>query len=226
MSGKQGGSRMNTSQPDQKKNVLLIISDEWRPDQLGMDPALTPNYQALARDGVSFTSHYGQVMPCAPSRASILTGLYAMTHRVVTNGSPMARHHRNFAQHMRSVGYSPILFGYTDTATDPTGLSPLDPALLDFEGVLPGMSVGALVGANPLRRVTICGDPICGVWDTNLTTQRMSCARTTRNQAAIAVLRGTRRSMPLNTATQPFLQISSFPGYLNRTKPGVRCSAT
>ena len=37
---------MNTSQPDQKKNVLLIISDEWRPDQLGMDPALTPNYQA------------------------------------------------------------------------------------------------------------------------------------------------------------------------------------
>ena len=141
---------MNTSQPDQKKNVLLIISDEWRPDQLGMDPTLTPNYQALARDGVSFTSHYGQVMPCAPSRASIHTGLYAMTHRVVTNGSPLARHHRNFAQHMRSVGYSPMLFGYTDTAADPTGLSPLDPALLDFEGVLPGMSVGALVGGNPL----------------------------------------------------------------------------
>lgn len=226
MSGKQRGSRMNTSQPDQKKNVLLIISDEWRPDQLGMDPALTPNYQALARDGVSFTNHYGQVMPCAPSRASILTGLYAMTHRVVTNGSPW----HDITEISRNTC---VLWAIRRSCLATLTPQPTRPAFRRWtrhfwtsKVYCPACPSVHLLARIRFRRVTICGGPICGVWDTNLTTQRMSCARTTRNQAAIAVLRGTRRSMPLNTATQPFLQISSFRGYLNRTKPGVQCSAT
>lgn len=141
---------MKQQPPSRQKNILFIIADEWRPDQLGMGQALTPNYQALARDGICFRKHYGQVMPCAPARASIHTGLYAMTHRVVTNGSPLARHHKNFAQHLRSHGYGPMLFGYSDSAVDPLGLQPRDPDLRDSEGRLSGISVGALVGANPL----------------------------------------------------------------------------
>ena len=57
--------------PQPRKNILMIIPDQWRYDQLGMDPSLTPNFHALMRDGVAFENHYGQMVPCAPSRASM-----------------------------------------------------------------------------------------------------------------------------------------------------------
>ena len=60
-----------TPAPQPRKNILMIIPDQWRYDQLGMDPSLTPNFHALMRDGVAFENHYGQMVPCAPSRASI-----------------------------------------------------------------------------------------------------------------------------------------------------------
>ena len=59
-----------TTAPNARKNILMIVPDQWRYDQLGMDPALTPNFHALMRDGVAFENHYGQMVPCAPSRAS------------------------------------------------------------------------------------------------------------------------------------------------------------
>ena len=31
-----------TPAPQPRKNILMIIPDQWRYDQLGMDPALTP----------------------------------------------------------------------------------------------------------------------------------------------------------------------------------------
>ena len=132
-----------------KNNILIIVADQWRADRLGMDMSMTPNLQALARDGVSFSRHYGQVIPCAPSRASLYTGLYTQTHRVVANGTPLAHQHRTVAQRLRSFGYAPTLFGYTDTALDPTGRHPNDPALRDYEGVLPGMDVGTLLIGRP-----------------------------------------------------------------------------
>ena len=52
------------------RNVLLIIADQWRGDSLGLlghPSALTPNLDALARDGVTFTGHYAQGAPCGPA---------------------------------------------------------------------------------------------------------------------------------------------------------------
>ena len=63
-----------TAAPATRKNILMIVPDQWRYDQLGMDPALTPNFHALMRDGVAFDAHYGNMFPCAPSRASMFTG--------------------------------------------------------------------------------------------------------------------------------------------------------
>ena len=42
----------------------------------------------------------------------------------------------------RKAGLAPTLFGYTDTSPDPEGLSPRDPRLFTYEGVLPGYDVG------------------------------------------------------------------------------------
>ncbi len=41
------------------------------------------------RDAFSFSNHYTVVTPCGPSRASLLTGQYAMNHRSVRNGTPL-----------------------------------------------------------------------------------------------------------------------------------------
>ena len=136
-----------TTAPQTRKNILMIVPDQWRHDQLGMDPALTPNYHALMHDGVAFDAHYGNMFPCAPSRASMFTGLYGMTHRVVVNHAPLAEHHRTFAQHLRTVGYAPTVFGYSDTAADPTHRHANDPDLLDGDGfgMMQGLATGCLM---------------------------------------------------------------------------------
>ena len=84
----------------QKQNVLLIVVDQWRGDTLGVlgHPCIrTPHLDALCADGVTFRRHFTQAAPCGPGRASLLTGLYMMNHRVVQNSVPMDARHTNLA---------------------------------------------------------------------------------------------------------------------------------
>ena len=48
----------------------------------------TPNIDGLADAGIVFTDAYSNAPNCAPSRASLLTGLYTPRHGVYTVGSP------------------------------------------------------------------------------------------------------------------------------------------
>ncbi|TQV83605.1 alkaline phosphatase family protein [Denitrobaculum tricleocarpae] len=124
-------------------NVLLITADQWRGDCLGAvgHPLVkTPAIDALAADGLLFRKHFGQAVPCSPARASLLTGLYQMNHRVCRNGTPLDARHDNIALAARRLGYEPVLFGYTDSAVDPRTCDPNDPRLLTYEGVLPGFT--------------------------------------------------------------------------------------
>ena len=89
---------------------------------------------------MTFTNHFSVTNPCGPSRASILTGLYAMNHRSVRNGTPMSEGITNIALEMRKLGFDPLLFGYTDTSRDPRGKSPDDPVLQTYEAVMPGFT--------------------------------------------------------------------------------------
>ncbi len=124
-------------------NVLFILADQWRGDCLSAldHPCVkTPTLDALAADGVLFRRHYCQSVPCGPSRASILTGLYLQNHRSVSNGTPLDARHTNIALEARRAGYDPALIGYTDTSPDPRQLAPDDPALEHYDGVMPGFA--------------------------------------------------------------------------------------
>lgn len=128
-----------------QKNVLFITADQWRGDCLGCldHPVLqTPNLDKLAREGVLFRKHFTQTVPCGPARASLYTGLYAMNHRSVSNGTPLNNRFSNIAREVRKSGYDPTLFGYTDTSADPREFHHRDPLLTTYEGMIPGMSSG------------------------------------------------------------------------------------
>lgn len=127
-------------------NILLITLDQFRGDCLsaaGHPMVQTPNLDRLSREGLRLARHYGQSAPCGPARASLYTGLYQMTHRVVANGTPLDARFDTIATAARRAGYVPTLFGYTDQSVDPRQTSgPDDPRLATYEGVAPGFEVG------------------------------------------------------------------------------------
>jgi arylsulfatase A-like enzyme len=123
------------------RNVLLIITDQWRGDSLGVlgHPAsLTPNLDALAGDGVLFRRHYGQAAPCGPARASMLTGQYVMNHRVVANGVPQDARLPNLAIELRRAGIDPALIGFTTTTPDARLTPAGDPRYFEIGDIMEG----------------------------------------------------------------------------------------
>lgn len=129
------------------RNILLISVDQWRAECLSSAGHMvqTPNLDLLAADGLAFRKHYTQCVPCGPSRTSLLTSMYAMNHRHVSNGTPLDGTFTNIALEVRKKGYEPTLYGYTDTPVDPRGRVANDPDLKTYCGVMPGFRVGSLV---------------------------------------------------------------------------------
>ncbi|WP_142850214.1 phosphoric/sulfuric ester hydrolase PehA [Telmatospirillum sp. J64-1] len=135
-----------------RKNVLLIVVDQWRADFIphlmrrqGREPFLeTPNLDRLCREGVTFRNHVTTAVPCGPARASLLTGLYMMNHRAVQNTVPLDSRHFTLGMALREVGYDPALIGYTTTTPDPRATSVNDPRFLQLGDIMEGFrSVGS-----------------------------------------------------------------------------------
>jgi arylsulfatase A-like enzyme len=57
-----------------RPNVLLVIVDSLRADAVFERHIRTPNMDALARQGLSFTDAFPEAMPTVPARNSILSG--------------------------------------------------------------------------------------------------------------------------------------------------------
>ena len=81
-----GGAAGKPPQP----NIVLLYADDLGYTDLscqGSDYYRTPNIDRLAREGMTFTQAYAAAANCAPSRASLLTGLYTPRHGVFTVGN-------------------------------------------------------------------------------------------------------------------------------------------
>ncbi|MDJ0388051.1 alkaline phosphatase family protein [Roseomonas sp. E05] len=130
-----------------RKNVLLIVVDQWRADfvpALGADFLRTPNLDRLCREGVTFRNHVTTTVPCGPARASLLTGLYLMNHRAVQNTVPLDARHMNLGKALRQIGYDPALIGYTTTTPDPRTTGARDPRFTTLGDLMEGFrAVGA-----------------------------------------------------------------------------------
>jgi len=71
-------------------NIVLIVADDlgWKDlGFMGSSFYKTPNLDCLAAEGMVFTRAYAGAANCAPSRAGLLTGMYATAHGIYTVGS-------------------------------------------------------------------------------------------------------------------------------------------
>jgi N-acetylglucosamine-6-sulfatase len=96
------------------RNIVFILSDDHRWDAMSFmgHPFLsTPAMDAMARDGVHFENAFVTTSLCSPSRASILTGMYAHTHEVVNNQHRESEDLVFFPQYLRAAGYETAFVG-------------------------------------------------------------------------------------------------------------------
>jgi len=97
------------------RNVVFILTDDHRYDALGFmhpQPWLkTPNMDALARDGAHLKNAFVTTALCSPSRASILTGVYAHRHKIVDNNTAIPQGTRFFPQLLQKAGYKTAFIG-------------------------------------------------------------------------------------------------------------------
>lgn len=70
-----------------KYNVLLIVSDDCRPElgTYGVAGIKTPNIDKLASQSMQFNHAYAQFPVCNPSRTSFMTGKYPTETKVLNN---------------------------------------------------------------------------------------------------------------------------------------------
>ncbi len=67
---------------DERPNFLVIVTDDQRYDTMDFMPS---TQRLIFDEGVTFSRGYITTPFCCPSRASILTGMYAHNHKVLVN---------------------------------------------------------------------------------------------------------------------------------------------
>ena len=99
----------------ERRNIIFILSDDHRYDCMGFmgQPEFlqTPSMDRMASGGAHLQNAFVSTSLCSPSRASILTGLYAHRHGVVDNNSPVSEGTTFFPQYLQHSGYETAFIG-------------------------------------------------------------------------------------------------------------------
>ena len=97
-----------------RPNVLFILLDDLRWDTVGYagHPNLkTPNIDRIANEGVNFRNAFATTSLCSPSRASLLSGLYAHRHGVTNNFTEFPAALDSFPRTLQRAGYATAYIG-------------------------------------------------------------------------------------------------------------------
>jgi len=98
----------------QRPNVLFILTDDQRWDCVSLNPRstiATPNIDRLGHEGVYFPNHFCTTSLCSPSRASILSGLYAHVHGVSNNFTEYPEDMPTWPAELQESGYETAYIG-------------------------------------------------------------------------------------------------------------------
>ncbi len=105
------GRRAAGSRPP---NVLVVITDDQRWDCMSCagHPFLkTPNLDRLAAEGARFTNAFVTTSLCSPSRATLLSGLYAHAHGVGNNFTDFPPDLPSYVRTLHEHGYQTAYIG-------------------------------------------------------------------------------------------------------------------
>jgi N-acetylglucosamine-6-sulfatase len=97
-----------------RPNVLFILTDDMRWDCMscaGHPFFKTPNLDRLAKEGVRFTNAFITTSLCSPSRASLLSGLYAHSHGILNNFTDFPVNLSSWPRRLHDSGYETAYIG-------------------------------------------------------------------------------------------------------------------
>ena len=89
-------------------NLVFVFADQMRATDMacaGNHDVSTPNMDRLATEGMRFRRAFANAPVCGPSRASLLTGLYPLSHGVIANDLPLREDQRTLGEIFRDAGY-------------------------------------------------------------------------------------------------------------------------
>lgn len=97
-----------------RPNILFMLTDDQRWDAIGLGGSKhlqTPHMDRLGQEGVYFRNAFCTTSLCSPSRASILSGLYAHSHGVVDNFTEYPAQLKSFPMVLQAAGYDTAYIG-------------------------------------------------------------------------------------------------------------------
>lgn len=106
--GVLGGQMARAETDASRPNILVILCDDLRYDALscmGHPHLRTPHIDRLASEGLLFENSFCMTSLCSPSRASILSGLYAHAHGVTDNFTDYPQQLDSFPKRLQQAGY-------------------------------------------------------------------------------------------------------------------------
>ena len=109
-----------------RPNVLLLLSDQHRPDWLGRNPEIpvpTPHMDGLAERGVDFARAIVPSPVCGPSRSCLASGMEYENCGVEVNREPYRAEIPTFYKHLRNSGYHTMACGKIDLHKGAAGRS-------------------------------------------------------------------------------------------------------
>ena len=104
-------SASTTEEAPAKPDILIYVIDTLRADRLGVygNPrGLTPHFDALAADGVTFLQARAQTSWTRTAMASLMTGLYPQTHGVNDRDDGLAGDVETLAESLSAAGYRTV----------------------------------------------------------------------------------------------------------------------
>lgn len=109
-------ARAQSKEPSKRPNIIFILADDLGYGNISSynptTPVPTPNIDQMAKEGSKFTRFYAGSTVCAPSRASLMTGLH-MGHAYVRGNAkaPLRPQDTTLAQYFQAGGYVTGMFG-------------------------------------------------------------------------------------------------------------------